>query len=82
MSSSLIVPREVAAKLQPQSCASCRFMHKLPAPDPDRECRRHTPLMTVLLVVQPPALQPRPRPFSSFPLVNPDQWCGEWEASK
>lgn len=81
LSTTLIVPRDILAKAHAQSCENCRFMHKLPPPDPDRECRKAHPQMTVLMIpAPPPRMGIMPRPFSSFPLVHPDQWCGEWEA--
>jgi len=83
MSGGLIVPRDIVAKMHAQACNNCRFMHKLPPPDPDLECRRRVPQATVLMVqAPPPRMGAMPRPFSSFPLVHPDQWCGEWEPVK
>ena len=81
MSTGLIVPRDVVAKMRAQSCSNCRFFNKLG--DGDQECRRRVPQSTVLMIpAPPPRMDFMPRPFSSFPLVQPDQWCGEWEAVK
>lgn len=74
----------------PESCGNCRYRHK--EQDGDVICRRRAPQVTVLLVPKQmgPLARPGPNganmqqlvpmPFTSFPLVNDLQWCGDWEA--
>ena len=61
-----------------ENCGSCRFFWL------DREddwvCRRHPPATTVMMVPDPD--EPGrvvPRPFCTFPYVEPEYWCGEWQ---
>lgn len=87
MGTTLVIPRHVADRLnaRTETCENCRWRHK--AKDGDIECRRRAPQVSILLVpVQEPVVraQPmqslKPRPFSCFPLVQDDHFCGEWEA--
>ena len=81
MSSSLIVPRSVTVpSARAQTCRSCRHVHK--DKDGDLVCRAHPP--TAFLIGEP---LPPPhvgkvgfRVRAAFPVVAPDQWCGEWTA--
>jgi hypothetical protein len=75
MSTTLIVPREVAAKLLDRACATCRHSHK--DPDGDLVCRRHPPT-AFLAPVPTPMGQMALKAFSSFPIIRPDFTCGEW----
>ena len=74
MSSTLIVPRDIAARLKDQACANCRFSWK--DPTGDLNCRRNPP--TGFLVPVPGKLGIELKTFSSFPIVRPDYWCGHW----
>jgi hypothetical protein len=76
MSSSLIVPRDVAVRMLDQACATCRYSWKDPAGD--LNCRRNPP--TAFLIPMPSKLgtSMELRPFSTFPVVRPDYWCGGW----
>lgn len=79
MSAHLIVPPEIRANIQAESCATCRYSHT--DETGDLVCRKSPPQATVLMVPAPP---PRvgvvPLPFCTFPMIKPDQWCGAWEA--
>ena len=86
MSTGLVIPQHVAAKLNARSetCGSCKWRHQ-PNKGGDIECRRNPPTTCVLLVpTQAPAIHRQqmaaiePRNFSTFALVRDDHWCGEW----
>jgi hypothetical protein len=61
--------------MKDQSCENCKF---LLTGDPDKElnrqyfCRRFPP--TAMLLPNPRGIGQ----FSSFPVVQTRQWCGEW----
>ena len=77
MSQALIIPRHVAAAANPDNCGLCRFSFMDKG---DLVCRLHPPTVTHLLVpAPPPHTGMAARPFSSFPIVMPDQWCAKWE---
>lgn len=77
MSSTLIVPHDIVVRMLDQACATCRFSWK--DPTGDLNCRKNPPQTTVILTPAPP---PRaglmPMPFSTFPIVRADYWCGQW----
>lgn len=78
MNAPLILPRGVTASTRSDTCKTCRWLE--PHDGGDQTCRRNPPQATVLLV---PAASPRvgltPQPFSTFPIVTPDMWCGAFE---
>lgn len=86
MSQGLLIPAEVAAKLneRAETCGNCRWMFK-PNQTPDLECRIQPPTASLNLVpidarLARPGMAPMElRPYSLFPLVQPDMWCGKWE---
>lgn len=90
MSSTLVIPQHVAAKLaaRAETCGNCRWRHKPPPPNNDTECRAHPPhaSLNMVPVAQGPLARPSPmqgmqlQAFALFPLIRDDQWCGEWEA--
>ena len=70
----------------PPGCARCRFAVK---EQNDLTCHRSPPALTYLALPTPapkllPGLPQRPsmgiaiQAFSGFPIVRPDQWCGEY----
>ena len=65
-----------------RACASCEFGVKEQS---DLVCRRHPPQVTFLAL---PGMVPTPQgprqgfqivPHTSFPIMRPDQWCGEYK---
>lgn len=81
----LLIPAEVAQRLNARTevCGNCKWRVK-PNQTSDIECRAHPPTASLNLVptatnVQRPGMQAMGlQPFSLFPLVNDDMWCGEW----
>ena len=80
MSSGLVLPASLSVRRSPvETCALCRWSYR--EGDGDLVCRRHPPHASVLMV---PAPAPRiggfmPQPFSTFPIVRDDMFCGEFE---
>jgi hypothetical protein len=70
MSATLIVPRDIAARMLDQACATCRYSWK---DQKDLNCRRNPP--TAFLVFAPTG----PHVTTAHPVVAPDSWCGCWE---
>ena len=73
MSGSLIVPKDVLARLHDQSCANCRFSLK---DERDLNCRRNPPVPFAAFERTPMGMAWIVR--SMTVVVTPDQWCGEW----
>lgn len=69
MSGTLIVPKDIAARLLDQACATCRFSWR---DKTDLNCRRYPP--TVFLVPG----RDGARVVSAHPVVAQDSWCGQW----
>ena len=74
-----------ASIMAPASCGACRFMVK---DGGDLTCRFNPPQVTVVIgpLPQGPRLagpngQPAigPIPFTMFPMVRPQQWCGQFQ---
>lgn len=61
-------------------CDSCHYRNRLD--EQTLECRRFPPQSTVIMTLQQSVLHAQPQhvpvPFCGFPLVQPDQWCGEF----
>lgn len=73
----LILPAGTAPQ-HGDCCPKCRYSAKQ---EGDLICRRFPPQATIMMVPAPP---PRLgavelKTFCSFPLVNPDFWCGMFE---
>jgi hypothetical protein len=75
MSTTLIVPREIASRLLDQACVGCRFSYR--DPERDLNCRRHPPTIFAFPAMTPtgPGVEFR----TVHPIVQDDQWCGEFE---
>lgn len=81
MNMPLILPKGVNATMRTETCSGCKWMN--PDGDGDLTCRRNPPQATVLLVpAPPPRIGVTPQPFSTFPIVTKDMWCGAWESRK
>lgn len=79
MSATTLILPPMAAVVRAENCGNCRYRFK--DTQGDNECRRHAPQVSVLLVNAPaPRVGMLPAPFSSFPLIRLEQFCGEWEA--
>lgn len=75
--------------LRNKTCSSCGYGVKEKG---DLVCRFNPPHATFIAVphqqVMPTPQGPRPvtamkiQNFSGFPLVQPDQWCGQWAATR
>lgn len=69
------------ALITPESCQGCHFSHMEGS---DRVCRRFPPQLTFIAVpVQRKTLQGvgtamEIRNFTGYPIMQHDQWCGEW----
>lgn len=73
--SPLIIPASIIRR--GRSCHQCRHS----AEENGLVCRRYPPQVTVLMVPAPPPRvgQMMPQPFATFPPIDPDRPCGEWE---
>lgn len=70
---SLIMPLSNTPK---QHCPACRFFDG--KPNSDGHCRRNPPTVTIIPVNN--ALQQVvPQPYTQFPPVRADWWCGEFK---
>jgi hypothetical protein len=68
-----------------KACSKCQFSAE---EKPDLVCRRYPMQVTFLVVPRQimipgphgprAAVQPCPVPHSAFPVMRPDQWCGEF----
>lgn len=63
------------------NCTSCSHRNRLD--ENTIECRRFPPQVTILLVQQRTIMgdQIGPQSFAGFPLVQADQWCGEFASA-
>lgn len=83
LESNLLGALAVAVK---RSCRECAYSFMESG---DRVCRRHPPQTTFIVVpeqkIVPTPQGPRPqqvmaiRNFSGFPIVQHEQWCGEFQ---
>lgn len=79
-----VQPLTVNGKIVPiitRSCEACAFSAK---EAPDLVCRRNPPQVTFLVMPRMVATPQGPRqamgpvPVTSFPIMQRDQWCGEF----
>ena len=47
----------------------------------DLECRRFPPQLSIILVPGKVANHVKPESFTGYPVVQPDLWCGEFQAT-
>lgn len=71
MSGTLIVPKEIAARLLDQACTTCRFSWK--DRHGDLNCRRNPPTVFLVFTQKGPLVE------TAHPVVAADSWCGEWK---
>lgn len=61
-----------------ETCGKCKFSaSENPNPGEPLICRRNPPATTIMLTPGPGG-RPMPNPVSAYPLVRPEQWCGEY----
>ena len=60
------------------SCSTCRFFEP---GDPDGECRRHAPRVQFERNYNIPKKQWLRSAYAIWPLVDLDDWCGEFDRS-
>ena len=69
-----------------KACQTCDFSHVL---DGDRgevlQCRRNPPTIVPYVIVESnsdcdglTSVEGHTKPYKEFPLVSPDDWCGQW----
>lgn len=64
-----IAAAPVAKLIRPENCRSCKFSDR---DGQNLHCHRNPPSAQVLI------LNGRPQPVSTWPVVLPDQWCGQF----
>jgi hypothetical protein len=72
----LVVPN-LKPLLRLERCEKCKFKSAVPN-SPNFECRRH-PATVHLIPVSQSGNRMGFQAMSTWPTVQPDQWCGEWK---
>ena len=64
------LPKSQGKLIRPQCCATCKWSETEGPGSPNLFCHKNPPAVSILPTSK------GPMPFTAFPIVQPEHWCG------